>query len=231
MAKFRIPGPLGRIGPTQKTLGNESIDRFLRLDGTPKRPAAGRSGAFESCNQDAGESTETVAGEYVTVFVWVSLIKAMSPGHAALAIRPNATKPEDGYVSFAPEQAGSIAGPGFYYPKEHDIDNYGDIQSDSTQGRGLWVANIFGLDTAPMKLQLENDLKNPPRYSLSNQCATTVHRYLQLGGGDEVASWWSRNVIGFWSPDDVEDYAKSIVENTASLGSTARKHSGEGTVF
>lgn len=37
----------------------------------------------------------------VTVYVWVSLIKARSPGHAAMQIG-DATFPNEGYMSFAP---------------------------------------------------------------------------------------------------------------------------------
>ena len=81
--------------------------------------------------------------------------------------------------------------------------------------------------------RLENDLSSVPNYSVpKNQCATTVHRYLQIGGADPLASWWSSHVVGgIWSPDDIEDYAKSIAENTKNLGSNYKKYSGVGTVW
>ena len=116
---------------------------------------------------------------------------------------------------------------------EHDVEHYGDIQRNPGMGRGLWVGDIYGLDVDRMKRQFDQDRKNPPHYSIGNECAMTVHRYLQLGGGDDFASWWSRNVIGFWSPDDVEDYARSIVKATRDQGhpSIGRKYKGEGTVI
>ncbi len=174
---------------------------------------------------------ESPSGSFVTVFVWVSLVKAVSPGHAAISLHPEAKIPEEGYVSFAPLEEGSISGPGCFYPKNHDMQHYGSIESPPGERRGVWTANLYGLDVNAMYQQLRIDLKNVPHYSISNECATTVHRYLQIGGGDQFASWWSRNVLGFWSPDDVEDYARSIAENTRNLGSNFRKHSGQGTLW
>ena len=71
----------------------------------------------------------------------------------------------------------------------------------------------------------------PPIYSPRNQCAAQVHHYLQIGGGDKLASLWSRNTFAIWSPDDVEDYARSIVSATSNLGSSGVKIEGEGTMF
>lgn len=163
--------------------------------------------------------------DYVVVRVWVSLVKASSPGHAALAIRPTAQLPDEGYVSFAPQKSGSVYGPGKFYPWEHDKKHYVDT------GRGVWTGHIFGLDVPKMLRQFLNDLAQPQTYSIFNECATNVRRYLALGGGDKFASAWSRNVVGFWSPDDVEDYARSIIKNTQQLGSFGIKTKGQGTLF
>ena len=82
-----------------------------------------------------------------------------------------------------------------------------------------------------MMHHLMHALHHSETYSLFNECATQVHRYLKIGGGDSYAGTWSKHVIGFWSPDDVEDYAKSIVNHTRRLGSTGHKFRGAGTVF
>jgi hypothetical protein len=167
---------------------------------------------------------------YVTVWVWVSRIKKRSPGHAALAIMPGAAKPAEGYVSFAPQESGSIRGPGKFYSSEDDKRHY--FTPDDDGPRGLYKAMIFGLDTAAMLRQFQRDQELPQLYSPLNECATNVHRYLKLGGGDRYASWWSRNlIVPIWSPDDVEDYARSIVKGTRHLGSSDEKIAGAGTIF
>lgn len=167
---------------------------------------------------------------YVTVWVWVSRIQKRSPGHAALAIVPDAGKPAEGYVSFAPQQSGSVHGPGKFYTHEDDKHHY--IAPDDDGARGLYKAMIFGLDTRKMLRHFHRDQEMPQTYSMRNECATQVHRYLKIGGGDQFASWWSRNlIVPVWSPDDVEDYARSIVKNTRHLGSSDEKIIGAGTIF
>jgi hypothetical protein len=164
---------------------------------------------------------------FVIVIVWVSRFKKTSPGHAAMMIDPPSLTPEDGYVSFAPVKSGSVYGPGKFYDYAHDYDHYID---EKAERRGCWVGKIYGLDTDRMMEQFLIDQKHPPTYSISNECATTVHRYLQIGGGDKFAGIWSRNVLGFWSPDDVEDYARDIVKKTHDLGSYGHKIDGAGTM-
>ena len=159
----------------------------------------------------------------VTVYVWVSLVSAKSPGHAALSIRPSAERPLDGYVSFAPKASGSIYGPGHFFDRAHDTEHYSK--------RGVWIGTIYGLDVDKMTRQFRIDCRAPQTYSPFNECANVVHRYLAIGGGDELAGRWSRHALLTWSPDDVEDYARSIVENTTRLGSTGTKRRGEGTMF
>jgi len=157
----------------------------------------------------------------VTVYVWVSLLKAQSPGHAALSI-DGASYPSSGYVSFAPLQSGSISGAGNFYDRFHDDEHY--------KGRGVWIGTIIGLDTTKMLEQIKADVAAAPAYGPMNQCATTVRRYLKLGGGDAFASRWSRNSIPPISPDDVEDYAKSIVAGTRQSGSTGQTIRGKGSL-
>ena len=161
--------------------------------------------------------------DYVTVYVWVSLLSARSPGHVALSLLPFSKTPADGYVSFAPRKAGNVYGPGHFYSRAHDTRHYAK--------RGVWVGKIYGLDVAKMTRQFSVDWKQPSTYSLLNECASVVHRYLKLGGGDDFAGAWSRVALITWSPDDAEDYARSIVKNTAHLGSFGVKSRGEGTIF
>lgn len=157
----------------------------------------------------------------VKVYVWVSLIKSSSPGHAAMEIGRGST-PETGYVSFAPLVEGSISGAGKYFDKEHDKQHYA--------GRGLWKGYIYGLDTEKMLKALKADLASPPHYGPLNECATTVRRYLVEGGGNDLASWWSSwSLGGVVSPDDLEDYAKSIVHATKHIGSFQTTTRGEGS--
>lgn len=162
---------------------------------------------------------------FVNVFVWVSLVKGqkikdISPGHAAMSIN-NASRPDQGYISFAPLKSGNINGPGKFYSWEEDQKHY--------KKRGLWLGRIFGLDTEKIKTQLAKDIATPPIYNLGNECATTVHRYLKLGGGDKFASKWSQTIFVFITPDDVEDYAKSIVAGTKDKGSYGGSIIGEGS--
>ena len=166
---------------------------------------------------------------YVIVRVWVSRIRKTSPGHASLAIRPSARNAHQGYVSFAPIKSGSVHGPGKFYPLEHDLGEYNRPTDDGT--RGCWIGKIHGLDTHRMLSAFLRDQRHAQTYSLFNECATQVHKYLAIGGGDKFASRWSRNVVLCWSPDDVEDYARSIVAHTRHLGSHGRKIVGAGTVF
>lgn len=161
--------------------------------------------------------------EHAIVIVWVSLLKAKSPGHAAMMIRPNARTPAHGYISFAPRKSGDLYGPGKFYDFQHDCKHYKD--------RGFWIGCIHGLDTDKMMKQFLTDFAQPQTYSVFNECATQVARYLKHGGGDQYASLWSSKVVGCWSPDDVEDYARSIVVGTKSKGSHARKIKGQGTMF
>jgi hypothetical protein len=165
---------------------------------------------------------------YVVVRVWVSRVKATSPGHASLAIFPNSRRVENGYISFAPIKSGSIRGPGRFYPFEHDYHHY--IRPKGDRARGCWIGHIHGLDQQKMLNHLKHVNKHQT-YSPSNECATQVHRYLQIGGGDKLASWWTRWALVLWSPDDVEDYARSIVEGTRHLGSRQHRFVGAGTVF
>jgi hypothetical protein len=166
---------------------------------------------------------------YITVRVWVSRIRKTSPGHTSLAIFPHARTPEEGYISFAPVESGSISGPGKYYDFQHDRDEY--LASSDDKPRGYWIGWIFGLDAQRMWRHLVHHIQHPPHYSLFNECATQVHHYLVIGGADKYASWWSRNVLLAWSPDDVEDYAKSVIAHTRHLGSREHKVKGAGTVF
>lgn len=166
---------------------------------------------------------------FVTVRVWVSRLKMHSPGHASLALFPQSITPSTGYISFAPEKSGSVNGKGKFYDYQHDFENYNN--SSDTGARGCWIGTIYGLDINKMWKEFSKHLSNPPWYSIRNECATQVHHYLELGGGDQFASRWSRNAIGFWSPDDVEDYAKSIIKNTIHLGSKEQKVVGAGTIF
>jgi hypothetical protein len=166
---------------------------------------------------------------YVIVRVWVSRIRKISPGHASLAIFPHSTVPHNGYVSFAPVKSGSVYGPGKFYPFAHDRAEY--IHPKDDKPRGCWIGKIYGLDTEKMMRQFLHDQRRPQTYSLFNECATQVHRYLVEGGGDQFASLWSRHAVLAWSPDDVEEYARSIVEHTRRLGSDCRKIRGAGTVF
>jgi hypothetical protein len=136
---------------------------------------------------------------------------------------------QDGYVSFAPVQSGSVYGPGRFYPLSHDIDEYDKPADDGA--RGYWIGRIFGLDTVAMMKELQRSNRYSQMYSVTNECATQVHKNLRLGGGDRFAGLWSRHAIAFWSPDDVEDYAKSIVAHTRHLGSYGIKVIGAGTVF
>jgi len=219
MPVFRIPGPLGHSSGSSHN-ASLSEPRGLSI----------KQRSFETVPANNASSKSLTNHAYVKVFVWVSLIKVKSPGHAALALRPNAKTPESGYVSFAPLNSGSISGDGNFYSWDEDAQHYGHIE-ETGKGRGLWIGEIYGLDIEAMERLFLQELANPPRYSISNECATTVHRLLQAGGGDRYASWWSRNVVGFWSPDDVEDYSKSIVNNTVSRGSRSQKYSGDGTLF
>jgi hypothetical protein len=166
---------------------------------------------------------------HVIVRVWVSRFKKTSPGHASLAIHPHSRTALDGYVSFAPAKSGSIYGPGKFYPYDHDAEEYG--ASKDVSPRGCWVGKIYGLDVARMMEAFLRDSRRAQTYSLFNECATQVHRYLAIGGGDRYAGIWTRNAVAFWSPDDVEDYARSIVHHTRRLGSTSHLHVGAGTVF
>ena len=75
------------------------------------------------------------------------------------------------------------------------------------------------------------DQKHTQTYSLFNECASQVHKYLSLGGGGKYASLWSRNVVLTWSPDDVEDYSKSIISKTRKLGSVGVQIVGAGTIW
>ena len=159
----------------------------------------------------------------VFVYVWVSLVKAKSPGHAAMALTQESTCFDDGYISFAPKVSGCIDGPGKFYDRHHDKKHY--------QNRGLWVGEIHGLDVDAMWQRWNRDRQRSHHYSIRNECATVVHRYLKAGGGDQFATWWSSKVLAFWSPDDVEDYARSIIQSTHRLGSNGKKFRGEGTVF
>jgi hypothetical protein len=166
---------------------------------------------------------------YVVVRVWVSRFKKTSPGHASLALRPDSRTPQDGYISFAPKQEGSVYGPGEFFTYDHDQRHYGRTKDDGP--RGYWIANIHGLDVARMIRAFARNNRHAQTYSLFNECATQVHRYLKIGGGDKYAGLWARNALLCWSPDDVEDYARSIVANTRRLGSTSRQYVGAGTVF
>lgn len=164
---------------------------------------------------------------YVKVFVWVSLLRARSPGHAAMALFPQARTPEDGYISFAPSEQGSISGPGKWFTLDHDLGEY----AGPHHVRGVWIGKIYGLNVQAVHHAFKHHLHHPPHYNLFNECASQVHRYLQIGGGDRLASWWSRKVLLTWSPDDVEDYAKSIIRQTRHLGSHGQQIVGEGTIF
>lgn len=166
---------------------------------------------------------------FVTVRVWVSRLKKTSPGHASLALFPHSHSPQTGYISFAPARSGNISGPGKYYDYHHDFGSYSTPSDDKS--RGCWIGTIYGLDVEKMWQHYSQQLSSPPWYSIMNECATQVHEYLVIGGGDKYASWWARNAIGFWSPDDVEDYAKSIIKNTRELGSKEQKIVGAGTIF
>jgi hypothetical protein len=159
--------------------------------------------------------------QFVRVYVWVSLIKARSPGHAALSIG-DAIYPSEGYVSFAPAVSGSISGAGKFYDRNHDTSYYAR--------RGVWIGTIYGLDTAAMLHAISKEVASPPAYGAFNECATTVRRILKIGGGDTHASWWSSWNTHPISPDDVEDYASSIVDNTKTIGSSAVRIRGEGTI-
>ena len=165
---------------------------------------------------------------HVIVRVWVSRMKKTSPGHASLAIRPQASNPQEGYVSFAPIKSGSVYGPGKFYSLAHDLNEYDKPTDDGA--RGCWVGRIYGLDTDKM-MKAFSQINQMQVYSLFNECASQVHKYLVIGGGDKFASRWSRNALLCWSPDDVEDYARSIVTNTRHLGSYGQKVVGAGTVF
>lgn len=132
-----------------------------------------------------------------------------------------AVYPKEGYISFAPLVEGSIRGAGKFFDRFHDDEHY--------KGRGLWVGHIYGLNTDEMMKQLQADIGSPPAYGPLNECATVVRRYLKAGGGDEFASWWSRNNIPPISPDDVEDFARSIVGNTKDKGSSERTIRGAGS--
>ncbi len=165
---------------------------------------------------------------HVIVRVWVSRIKKTSPGHASLAIHPHAQSAQEGYVSFAPIKSGSVYGPGKFYTLAHDLDEYDKPTNDGA--RGCWIGKIYGLDTDKMMKAFTKD-NHTQVYSLFNECASQVHKYLQIGGGDKFATRWSRNALVCWSPDDVEDYARSIVDHTRHLGSTGNKVVGAGTVF
>ena len=160
--------------------------------------------------------------ERVRVYVWVSHIQSRSPGHAALQIE-RGTTPDAGYVSFAQEVQGSVSGPGKFYDKSHDEKHY--------KGRGVWIGTIWGLDTVAMGEQLRKEYEGGMHYGARNECATTVKRILSIGGGDKLASWWSRENVGPISPDDVEDFARSIVEKTKPNGSYSEKINGVGTTM
>lgn len=80
-----------------------------------------------------------------------------------------------------------------------------------------------------MLRQIQAEVDRPPAYGPMNECATTVRRFLKLGGGDQFASWWSRNNVPPITPDDVEDYASSIVSNTKANGSYQTSIKGEGS--
>lgn len=228
MANFRLPGPVG--------LNQKPMDAFSAAPRSDSGNRRRNPAPSSSLHLSHAGHRETFANfdpnSHVTVFVWVSHIKSTSPGHAAIALQPGAETPQAGYVSFAPLTEGNIDGPGKFYPKSHDIKHYGTVSQTSNERRGVWIANLYGLNITSMMKRLESDLSSVPNYSISNQCATTVHRYLQIGGGDQFASWWSSHVVGgIWSPDDVEDYAKSIADNTKNLGSNYKKYSGVGTVW
>lgn len=229
MANFRLPGPIGlHLNPFQ-TFSTSTADTLESRD--RGRTSSSKSASTLGDTEHRAISSNFYLHSYVTVFVWVSHVGSTSPGHAALALRPNAQTPQAGYVSFAPLEQGTISGPGHFYTKDHDIEHYGSISLSSKERRGVWIANLYGLNIALMIQRLERDLLDAPQYSIANECATTVHRYLQIGGGDQFASWWSSHVMGFWSPDDVEDYARSIADNTKTLGSNYQKYSGVGTVW
>ncbi|HEV3117570.1 MAG TPA: hypothetical protein VGY58_10980 [Gemmataceae bacterium] len=166
---------------------------------------------------------------YVIVRVWVSRVRKVSPGHASLAIFPHSSVALNGYVSFAPVKSGSIHGPGKFYPFAHDRAEYMCATDDGV--RGCWTGKIYGLDAKKMMREFLRDQRRAQTYSLLNECATQVHRYLVVGGGDRLASAWARRAVLFWSPDDVEDYARSIVAHTRRLGSFGHKVVGAGTLF
>ena len=131
---------------------------------------------------------------HVIVQVWVSRVKKTSPGHAALKIVPHAHTPHTGYVSFAPVKSGSIYGPGKFYDYQHDHEHY-MVPQGTEEARGCWIGKIFGLDTEKMMQQFQKDSKIAQTYSLRNECATQVHKYLVIGGGNKFASTWSKHAL------------------------------------
>jgi len=122
----------------------------------------------------------------VIVRVWVSRIKKSSPGHASLGILPKARNAQSGYVSFAPVKSGSVYGPGRFYTLDHDLDH--DSRATNDGVRGYWVGKIYGLDTAAMLKAFSRDNQHAQTYSLFNECASQVHKYLAIGNGDKYAS-------------------------------------------
>lgn len=228
MTNLRLPGPLGTLPASSPELGMQQLLNRLK----PKRNEGPKIQKPSAEHTQPRKVSSLAQHSYVTVYIWVSHLASGSPGHAAIALCPGAETPEEGYVSFAPLKEGSPKGPGKFYDRAHDVKHYGNISQSSEERRGVWIANLYGLNVADMLLQLKKDLENVPEYVIpSNQCATTVQRYLQKGGGDDYASWWTRKVLGFWTPDDVEDYAESIADNTKKLGSNYKKYAGIGTLY
>ncbi len=228
MTNRRLPGPLGTLPASSPELG---MQQLLNRPQPKQNKATTIQKPFAEQSQTPKIST-LAQHSYVTVYIWVSHFASKSPGHAAMALCPGADTPEAGYVSFAPLKEGSPKGPGKFFDRAHDIKHYGNISQSSDERRGVWIANLYGLNVTAMLQLFASDRENVPEYVIpSNQCATTVQRYLQHGGGDNYASWWTRKVIGFWTPDDVEDYAESIADNTKKLGSNYKKYAGIGTLY
>ncbi len=158
--------------------------------------------------------------------------RKFSPGHASLAILPNSSRPEDGYVSFAPAKPGSVYGLGEFFDFEEDLDHY--VKSSDDGPRGIWIGKIYGLDQHKM-LRHFSAASMSQTYSPTNEFPRDPSSPLSPASVAETnlpVYGRGRSIVPIWSPDDVEDYARSIIAGTRKLGSVVGiKVRGAGTMF
>lgn len=130
-------------------------------------------------------------------------------GHAAIALDVAALTEAQGYLSFHPSAEGLrklLPNAPVFRSRQEDYEEY--------RKNKLFDAVLYGLDVEAMRKRYRAWRAGHPTFSAARCCSWLVHHLLEAGGGDEYASWLSSWVIGQWSPDDVKDYAGSIVQHT-----------------